>query len=138
MEPLCVHIKNIYPTNTITEVVMFKTNFNVKLGGELLKFYNPKLMVLRGVEHPVSLFFNNYSKIPIVNKMIISHKYIYKLFGSDIYHKPHYTFKPKSHRLHNSNIVIFSGIYNIMKIGGGEFSFPHHGPNQLHACTSQA
>ena len=48
---------------------------------------------MHGFEHTVSLFFNDVSKIPFVNKMITAHKAIYKLFGSSIYHKPHSIFK---------------------------------------------
>ena len=64
---------------------------------------------MRGVEHTVSLFFNDVSKIPVVNQIITAHKSIYKLFGSGIYHKPHSIFKSKSYEFHNRNIVLFSG-----------------------------
>ena len=46
-----------------------------------------------GFEHTTSLFFNNVSKIPVVNQMIAAHKAIYNLFGFDIYHKNHSIFK---------------------------------------------
>ena len=38
-----------------------------------------------GVKHTVSLFFKDVTKIPVLNKMITSHKAIYNLFGSGIY-----------------------------------------------------
>ena len=55
---------------------MFDGALNVQLGGKLLKVHYPKLTVMRGVEHTVSLFFNDVSNIPIVNKMISAHKMI--------------------------------------------------------------
>ena len=64
---------------------------------------------MRVVEHTVSLFFNDVSKIPVVNHMIKAHKAIYNLFGSVIYHKPHSIFKSKSYEFHNRNIGLFSG-----------------------------
>ena len=64
---------------------------------------------MRGVEHTVSLFFNDVSKIPVVNQIIRAHKAIYNLFGSGIYHKPHSIFKSKSYEFHNQNIGLFSG-----------------------------
>ena len=64
---------------------------------------------MRGVEHTVSLFFNDVSKIPVVNQMITNHKAIYNLFGSRIYHKTHSIFKSKYYEFHNQNIVLFSG-----------------------------
>ena len=71
---------------------------------------------MRGVEHTVSLFFNDVSKIPVVNKMITDHKAIYNLFVSGIYKKPHIIFKSKSYEFHNRNIVLFSG--NDTRIAG--------------------
>ena len=41
-----------------------------QLSGRPLKVNYPKLTVIRGVEHTVSLFFNDVSKIPILDKMI--------------------------------------------------------------------
>ena len=63
---------------------------------------------MRGVEHTVSLFFNDVSKISIVNQIIYSHKMIYNIFGSSIYHKPYSVFKSKYQEFHCKNIVIFS------------------------------
>ena len=91
-----MHIRKIYPHKTITYVVMFYGSSNVQIGGELLKIHYPKISVICRVEHTVSLFFNHVSKIPALNKIIVSYKAIYNLFGSGIYHKPHSIFKSKS------------------------------------------
>ena len=88
---------------------MFDRASNVQLGGKLLKMHYPKLTVMRGVEYTVALFFNDVSKMPIVNQMISSHKYIYNIFGSGIHHKPYSIFKYKYQEFYNRNIVIFSG-----------------------------
>ena len=61
-----------------------------------------------GVDQIVLLFFNNVSKIPIVNQMISSHKMMYNIFGSGISHKPHSVFKFKSQEFHNGKIGLFS------------------------------
>ena len=87
---------------------MFDWASNMQLAGRLLKVHYPKLIVMRGVEHTVSLFFNDFSKIPIVNQIIYAHKIIYIVFGSGIYHKPHSIFKSKSQEFHNKNIDLFS------------------------------
>ena len=71
---------------------------------------------MRGFEHTVSLFFNDVSKIPVVNQMITAHKAIDNLFGSGIYHKSHSIFKSKSYEFHNWNIGLFSG--NDTRIAG--------------------
>ena len=41
--------------------------------------------------------------------MISSHKMIYNIFGSGIYHKPHSIFKFKYQDFHKINIGLFSG-----------------------------
>ena len=55
---------------------MFDGDSNVHLAGELLKIHYPKISVMRGVEYTVSLFFNDVSKIPVVNQMITANKAI--------------------------------------------------------------
>ena len=88
---------------------MFYGASNVQLRGKLLKVHFPKLTVMRGVEHALSLLFNDVSKITIVNQMISAHKMIYSNFGSGTYNKPHSIFKSKSQDSHKRNIGIFSG-----------------------------
>ena len=88
---------------------MFDGDSNVQLVVELLKVHYPNISVMRGVEHTVSLFFNDVTKIPVFNQIISAHKAIYNLFGSGIYHKSHYIFKSKSYEFHNRNIGLFSG-----------------------------
>ena len=58
---------------------MFDGASNVQLGGKLLKVHYPNLTVMRGVEHTVSLLFNDVSKIPIVNQIISAQNMIYKI-----------------------------------------------------------
>ena len=93
---------------------MFDGASNVQLAGELLKIQYPKISVMRGVEQTVSLFFNDFSNIPVVNQMITAHKAIYSLFGSGTYHKSNSIFKSKSYEFHNRNIGLFSGNDTIM------------------------
>ena len=55
---------------------MFDGASNIQLAGKLMKMHYPKVSVMCGVEHTVSLFFNDVSKTPVVNKMIPYHKAI--------------------------------------------------------------
>ena len=102
-------MRNFYPHKSIAYVVMFDGASNVQLAGELLKIHYPNISFMSGVKHTVSLFFNDFYKIPVVNQMITAHKTIYKSFGSGIYHKPHSIFKSKTYEFHNRNIGLFSG-----------------------------
>ena len=56
------HFKRIDPHTSIIDVIMFDVASNVQLAGELLQIRYPKITVMRGVEHTVSLFFNDVSK----------------------------------------------------------------------------
>ena len=67
---------------------MFYGAANVELSGELLTIHYRKVSIMTGVEHTLLLFFNDFSKITVVNQMVTAHKAIYNLFGSRIYHKP--------------------------------------------------
>ena len=70
------HMINIYPNKSMTDVVMLYGASNVQLGGDLMNNNYPNLNLMCGVEHTLSLFFNDISKLPIVNQMIIYHKAI--------------------------------------------------------------
>ena len=60
-------MREIDPGKKLTDIVMFDGASNVQLRGKLLKVHYPNLKVMRGVENTVLLFFNKFSKIPIVN-----------------------------------------------------------------------
>ena len=60
-------MEEIDPTKTLSDIVMFNGASNVQLSVIILKVHCPQLKVMHGVEHTVSLFFNDVSKIPIVH-----------------------------------------------------------------------
>ena len=59
---------------------MFDEASNENLGGELIKIQNPKFTIICRVGHTVSLFFNYFSMVKIVNQIITYHMLIYRLF----------------------------------------------------------
>ena len=61
------HMEEIDPTKKLSDIVMFNGASNVQLSVIILKVHCPQLKVMHGVEHTVSLFFNDVSKIPIVH-----------------------------------------------------------------------
>ena len=68
---------------------MFDGYPNVQLGDELMKIRYQKLNIMCGVEHTIYLFFNDFTKVTIINQMIKPHKLIYNLLlNSRVYHKP--------------------------------------------------
>ena len=51
-------MKKIDPHKSIIDAVMFDEASSVQLADELVKIHSPKVPVVCGVEHTVSLFFN--------------------------------------------------------------------------------
>ena len=49
-------MKEIYTAKKLSDIFMSDGDSNVQLEGRLLKVYFPKLTVMRGAEHTVSLF----------------------------------------------------------------------------------
>ena len=87
-------MNQIDPNNAIKDVIMSDGASNVQLGGELLKIHNPDLTDMHGFEHTVSILFSDLKNINL-EKTILDHKAIYHIFGSVIFHNPHYIFKLK-------------------------------------------
>ena len=55
---------------------MFDGSSNLQLGGENFKIHYPNISVMHGVGHTVSLFFNDFSQISVVNHMVTVHNVI--------------------------------------------------------------
>ena len=49
-------MKEVYPENKLSDIVIFDGYSNVQLGARLLTVNFPKLTVMSGVKHTVSLF----------------------------------------------------------------------------------
>ena len=56
------HMKLFDPNKTIRDTAMFDGASNVHLGSKLMKIHYPELTFMRGIEHTVSLFFNDFTK----------------------------------------------------------------------------
>ena len=86
--------------NTV-DVVFFDGASNVQKAGEVLAATYPRIEVLHGAEHVISLFFRDVFTLPefnVFNKIRIK---IYSVFGSGSMHLPYALFQKYS-RLHNS------------------------------------
>ena len=58
-------MKETDPAKTISDIVIFDGDSNVKLAGRLLKVHYRKLTLMRGVEHTVSLFSMIFQRYPL-------------------------------------------------------------------------
>ena len=72
-------MKEIDPAKKLIDIVMFDGVSNVQLSERIVKVHYPNLTIMIGVEHIVSLFFNDVSKISIINQMISTNNIIYNI-----------------------------------------------------------
>ena len=77
-------MRKIDPHESIIDIFMFDGVSNAQLAGEMLKIHYPNISVMRGVEHTAYSFFNDVSKIPVVNQIITAHRSIYNVLGCGI------------------------------------------------------
>jgi hypothetical protein len=85
--------------NTV-DVALFDGASNVQKSGEVLAAIFPRMTVLHGAEHVVSLFFRDVFKNKDLSLFIRITRMIYKVFGSGSMHGPYAIFQ-KYARHHN-------------------------------------
>ncbi len=87
--------------NTV-DLALFDGAANVQKAGELLAISYPRMSVIHGAEHVMSLFFNDLFKRPELKVCIDICRKIYKVFGSGSMHGPYALFQKKA-KEHNHN-----------------------------------
>lgn len=86
------HIERLDPNKTLCDCLYFDGASNVQKGGRIIEAKYPRVSVMHGVEHVVSLFFSDVAKIPIVQNLIQQQKRRYNTFGSGAIHGAHAIF----------------------------------------------
>jgi hypothetical protein len=76
------HMTKIDRDKQLIDCVLFDGASNVQKVGKIIQVYYPRVMVLHGVDHVVSLFFKYLSSIQVVKHHIVRHCFIYRVFGS--------------------------------------------------------
>jgi len=85
--------------NTV-DLVLFDGASNVQKAGDLLASSYPRICVLHGAEHVMSLFFNDVFKYKELRSFIKICRIFYKVFGSGAMHAPYASFQ-KHAKNHN-------------------------------------
>lgn len=78
------------------DLLIFDGASNVQKAGAILEARYPRITVLHGAEHVVSLFFSDILKTPELKGMVTIYKKIYRVFGSGAMHQPYALFQKKS------------------------------------------
>lgn len=91
-------VEQSYPN--CTDVVYFDGASNVQKAGKVLEAKNPRITVLHGAEHVISLFYKDLFEIPAMKFLSEITKRTYRVFGSGSRHLPYAIFQKYSKK-HN-------------------------------------
>ena len=82
------HFQRIDKEGILFDLIYFDGAANVQLAGRFLAAKFPRITVLHGSEHAVSLFFKAIAKeIPAIKNLIKAYRKIYGFFGSGSHHQ---------------------------------------------------
>ncbi len=87
------------------DLVLFDGALNVQKAGELLASSYPRIAVLHGAEHVMSLFFNDVFKNRELQTFIKISRIFYKVFGSGAMHIPYAAFQKHSKNHNNGRKI---------------------------------
>jgi Protein of unknown function (DUF 659) len=83
------------------DVVYFDGASNVQKAGFVLEAKYPRIVVLHGAEHVISLFFNDVFNLKIIKALLSITKRAYRVFGNGAMHGPYWIFQKYS-KSHNN------------------------------------
>ena len=89
--PILTNSKKTFPNST--DVVFFDGASNVQKAGQVLQVTYPRIEVLHGAEHVVSLFFNDLFNFPEFKALYSIAQRTYRIFGSGSRHGAHAIFQ---------------------------------------------
>jgi hypothetical protein len=95
------HMKIIDPDKQFIDCVFFDGASNVQKSGKVMQVQYPRVMVLHGAEHVVSLFFKDLFNIQVLKHRIVRHRFIYRVFGSGAMHSPYALFQRHARAFNN-------------------------------------
>jgi hypothetical protein len=85
-------MQKLDPQNTLLDCVFFDGAGDVQKAGRILAAINPRITVLHGAEHVVSLFCKDVAKLTPIKVVILKYKFLYRVFGSGSMHRPYAVF----------------------------------------------
>ena len=91
---------------TVWWTLFFYGAANVQKAGKILSVKYPRISVLYGAEHVVSLFFADLArKNHIISTTIMIYRKLYSIFGSGSHHSTHAVYRHLSDQHFNGNFV---------------------------------
>lgn len=80
------------PDNKYLDCVFFDGAADVQKAGKILAGRNPRIAVLHGAEHVVSLFCKDVAKLIPIHIVVLKYRFLYRVFGSGSMHRPYALF----------------------------------------------
>jgi hypothetical protein len=99
------HMTKIDPDKQLIDCVFIDGASNVQNAGNIMQVHYPRVMVLHGAEHVVSLFFKDLSNIQVVKHHIVRHHFIHHVFGSGAMHSPYALFQRHARAFNNGRPI---------------------------------
>lgn len=85
--------RRLDPDNKFLDCVFFDGAGDVQKAGKLLAARNPRIAVLHGAEHVVSLFCKDVAKLTPIHIVVLKYRFLYRVFGSGSMHRPYAVFQ---------------------------------------------
>jgi hypothetical protein len=98
-------IEKIDPKGKLVDLILFDGASNVQKGGQVTTAKYPRISVLHGAEHVVSLFFSDIAKVWQMKHFVNRYRLIYRIFGSGSTHAPYAMFRDQA-RMFNGGVKI--------------------------------
>ena len=98
-------IEKIDPEGKLVDLILFYGALNVQKGGQVTAAKYPRISVLHGAEHVVSLFFSDIAKVWQMKHFVHRYRLIYRIFGSGSMHAPYAMFRDQA-RMFNGGVKI--------------------------------
>jgi hypothetical protein len=90
------HIEALDPNGLHLNAILFDGASNVQKAGRVIEAKYPQVSVLHGIEHVISLFFSDVSRLSFVRYLIINYRRVYRVFGSGSMHAPYAMFQKQA------------------------------------------
>ena len=90
------NIEELDPKGVHLNAVLFDGASNVQKAGRVIEAKYPQVSVLHGIEHCISLFFSDVSRLPWSQFVIINYRRVYRVFGSGSMHAPYAIFRKQA------------------------------------------
>jgi len=93
------------PGKTLLDLILVDGASNVQKGGELLAIEFPRVTVMHGCEHVLSLFCSDLLKKTKVRLLVIIYRIIYRVFGSGSTHMAYAVFQKHAKEYNKNNSI---------------------------------